>query len=50
MGQGRNMSDSPSHPYDAVLVVSFGGPEGPDDVSPSWKTSRGDVISLATDC
>ncbi len=28
------MSDSPSHPYDAVLVVSFGGPEGPDDVIP----------------
>ena len=25
-------SDAP--PYDAVLVVSFGGPEGPDDVIP----------------
>jgi ferrochelatase len=24
----------PPQPYDAVLVVSFGGPEGPDDVMP----------------
>ena len=23
-----------SHPYDALLLVSFGGPEGPDDVMP----------------
>ena len=22
------------HPYDALLLVSFGGPEGPDDVVP----------------
>ena len=32
------MSDLPSplipHPYDAVLLVAFGGPEGPDDVLP----------------
>jgi len=26
--------DSATHPYDALLVVSFGGPEGPDDVLP----------------
>lgn len=26
--------DSEPHAYDAVLVVSFGGPEGPDDVMP----------------
>ena len=26
--------DSKAHDYDAVLVVSFGGPEGPDDVVP----------------
>ncbi len=26
--------DSAAHDYDAVLVVSFGGPEGPDDVMP----------------
>jgi ferrochelatase len=25
---------APAHDYDALLVVSFGGPEGPDDVSP----------------
>src|SRR3954467_15130936 len=23
-----------SNPYDAVLIVSFGGPDGPDDVMP----------------
>jgi len=23
-----------SNPYDAILLVSFGGPEGPDDVIP----------------
>src|SRR5512132_3684968 len=23
-----------SHPYDALLIVSFGGPEGPQDVLP----------------
>ncbi|MHA7960544.1 ferrochelatase [Streptomyces sp. L500] len=29
------MSDQPSHaPYDALLLLSFGGPEGPDDVVP----------------
>lgn len=26
--------DEQAHDYDAVLVVSFGGPEGPDDVEP----------------
>lgn len=26
--------DGTAHDYDAVLVVSFGGPEGPDDVMP----------------
>lgn len=26
--------DTGAHDYDAVLVVSFGGPEGPDDVMP----------------
>lgn len=26
--------DDEAHAYDAVLVVSFGGPEGPDDVMP----------------
>jgi len=26
--------DDTAHDYDAVLVVSFGGPEGPDDVMP----------------
>ena len=26
--------DDEPHDYDAVLVVSFGGPEGPDDVLP----------------
>jgi ferrochelatase len=26
--------DRAAHAYDAVLVVSFGGPEGPDDVMP----------------
>ena len=26
--------ESAPQPYDAVLVVSFGGPEGPDDVMP----------------
>ena len=25
---------SPSEPYDAFLLVSFGGPESPDDVLP----------------
>ena len=25
---------APAQPYDAVLVVSFGGPEQPDDVIP----------------
>jgi ferrochelatase len=28
------MSDSNTAPYDALLLVSFGGPEGPDDVVP----------------
>lgn len=28
------MSSSPTTDYDALLIVSFGGPEGPDDVLP----------------
>lgn len=28
------MPDSPSQPFDALLVLSFGGPEGEDDVLP----------------
>ncbi|GLW67248.1 putative ferrochelatase [Actinomadura rubrobrunea] len=28
------MSDAPTTEYDALLLVSFGGPEGPDDVMP----------------
>lgn len=31
---GNRRFDNDSQHYDAVLVVSFGGPEGPDDVSP----------------
>ena len=34
-------------PYDAILLVSFGGPEGPDDVIPFWRTSPAVVASLA---
>ena len=26
--------DHRSHSYDAILIVSFGGPEGPNDVMP----------------
>lgn len=37
--QDRTMSDQPADqrataPYDALLLLSFGGPEGPDDVVP----------------
>ncbi|HVQ31728.1 MAG TPA: ferrochelatase, partial [Vicinamibacteria bacterium] len=33
-------------PYDAVLVVSFGGPEGPDDVMPFLdNVLRGRMVS-----
>lgn len=28
---------------DAVLVLSFGGPEGPEQVLPFWKMSHGDA-------
>lgn len=28
------LTDDTADPYDAILVVSFGGPEGPDDVLP----------------
>ncbi|MBB1258785.1 ferrochelatase [Streptomyces alkaliterrae] len=28
------MPDERAHPYDALLLLSFGGPEGPDDVVP----------------
>ncbi|MFD3808504.1 ferrochelatase, partial [Streptomyces sp. NPDC058611] len=27
-------SGGPAAPYDALLLLSFGGPEGPDDVVP----------------
>ncbi len=30
----ESLFDDSEHEYDAVLVVSFGGPEGPDDVMP----------------
>ncbi|MGN8245696.1 ferrochelatase [Cellulomonas soli] len=30
----RTSSPSPAAPYDAVLLYSFGGPDGPDDVLP----------------
>lgn len=33
-GNGTTIYDDEPHEYDAVLVVSFGGPEGPDDVLP----------------
>src|SRR5207342_1137051 len=26
--------EAPAPPYDAILLVSFGGPDGPDDVLP----------------
>ena len=29
-----DLFDNDAHDYDAVLIVSFGGPEGPDDVMP----------------
>jgi Protoheme ferro-lyase (ferrochelatase) len=29
-----SLYDDVARSYDAVLVVSFGGPEGPDDVLP----------------
>ncbi len=29
-----DLFDNAAHDYDAVLIVSFGGPEGPDDVMP----------------
>lgn len=29
-----NVYDDAAHDYDAVLIVSFGGPEGPDEVMP----------------
>jgi len=32
--RGIARGDRPVPPYDALLVVSFGGPEGPDDVLP----------------
>ena len=28
------MTDPGSAPFDAVMVLSFGGPDGPDDVMP----------------
>jgi ferrochelatase len=32
--QGANQPDNTLAPYEAVLLVSFGGPEGPEDVMP----------------
>lgn len=34
MSEGEILFDDEPHAYDAILVVSFGGPEGPDDVLP----------------
>ena len=34
MTNDRATNDSARIPYDAILLVSFGGPEGPDDVLP----------------
>ena len=34
MSEGEKLFDDEPHEYDAILVVSFGGPEGPDDVMP----------------
>src|SRR5438045_3805688 len=37
-----------THPYDAVLVLSFGGPEGPNDVVPFLRNvTRGRDIPAA---
>jgi len=33
--------------YDAILIVSFGGPEGPDDVMPFLKNVAGDRVPEA---
>jgi len=30
----RAVARLPEHEFDAIVVVSFGGPEGPDDVMP----------------
>ena len=39
------------HAYDALLIVSFGGPEGPDDVLPFLENvTRRDGTSLPSDC
>ena len=41
--------DGAARDYDALLVVSFGGPEGPDDVSPFLdKVFRGLSVSFET--
>ena len=34
MTDDRATNDSARTPYDAILLVSFGGPEGPDDALP----------------
>src|SRR5690606_16998089 len=34
VSEGEKLFDDEPHEYDAILVVSFGGPEGPDDVMP----------------
>jgi len=33
-GKSEESPTSPNIPYDAIVLVSFGGPEGPDDVMP----------------
>src|SRR5271157_2200469 len=37
--RGRSMTAAA--PYDALLIVSFGGPEGPDDVLPFLENVTG---------
>lgn len=42
-GIRSTLVDHQGHDYDAVLVVSFGGPEGPDDVMPFLDNVLGDL-------
>lgn len=35
------MHESPLEPYDALLLVSYGGPDGPDDVLPFLRNATG---------
>ena len=49
MSDGEVLYDDEPHQYDAVLVVSFGGPEGPDDVRPFLdNVLRGIPVSAET--